>query len=139
MKDKEVITAVGVVIINKRNKVLIAKRPNDKAMPNKWEFPGGKLEASETLQECGVREIQEELSLDICIDDYLGFEDLCSDNKNFCLHIYTAHKLNEYQILVLNEHTNFAWVDFNDLSKFDLPAIDLPFISKLKKLLLLKL
>jgi len=135
MKDKELIVAVGIVIINKNNKVLIAKRPKGKAMADKWEFPGGKLEKNETLQECGVREIQEELSLDISIDNYLGFENLYGDDCDFCLHIYTAHKVNEDQILVLNEHSDHAWVAFDELPNFDLPAIDLPFISKLKKLL----
>jgi len=131
----EIIVAVGVVIINNEDKVLIAKRPPNKAMPNKWEFPGGKLEDNETLKQCGIREIKEELSLDIKIKDYLGFENLNMPDNNFCLHIYTAYKLDDKQLLKLNEHTDAKWVRLSELKKYDLPANDLPFISKLKKYL----
>ncbi len=131
MKNK-IITAVGVVIINRQNKVLIAKRPADKAMPNKWEFPGGKLEENETLEECGIREIKEELELDIAIKEYIGYEDLSMKDKHFCLHIYTAYKVSEHQELVLNEHTDAAWVDISELVEYDFPATDLSFIKKLK-------
>lgn len=131
MKNK-VIEAVGVVIINKDKKVLIAKRKPDKRMPNKWEFPGGKLEDNETLQECGIREIKEELELDICLDEYIGFEELEHDEEKFRLHIYTAHKIDESQVLKLNEHTDSVWTDTNDLTDYDFPAIDLPFVKKLE-------
>ncbi len=126
-----VIKAVGVVIFNKDKKVLIAKRNPDKPMPNKWEFPGGKLEEGETLEECGVREIKEELELDVAIDEYLGFEELRYKGKEFCLHIYKAHKIDETQSLKLNEHSDYAWVDVKDLKSYDFPAIDLAFIKKL--------
>ena len=133
MKDK-IIVAVNIVIIDKYKKVLIAKRPEGKAMPNKWEFPGGKLEDNETLQKCGVREIQEELELDVKIDKYLGFEDLSYKDKKFCLHFYTAYKVDEYQMLKLNVHTDYAWVNISDLAEYDLPAIDLPSIKRLESI-----
>ena len=135
MINKEIITAVGVVIINKDNKVLIAKRLPNKAMPNKWEFPGGKLEADETLQECGIREIKEELELDVSIEEYIGHEDLYSKESSFCLHIYTARIIDENQSLKLNEHTDSAWVYLSELAEYDFPAIDLPFVEKLRRLL----
>ncbi len=127
---KEVIEAVNVVIINRDKKVLIAKRKPDKPMPNKWEFPGGKLEENETLQECGVREIKEELDLDISIDEYLGFEDLSYKEQKFRLHFFTAHKIDENQILKLNEHTESEWIEVKDLHNYDLPAKELEIIKK---------
>ncbi|QSZ42608.1 NUDIX domain-containing protein [Sulfurimonas aquatica] len=135
-QPNKTIKAVGVIIINKDKKVLIAKRKPDKPMPNKWEFPGGKLEANETLKECGIREIKEELDLDILIDKYIGFEDLEYANKKFRLHIYTAHKVDEEQKLHLNEHTDSAWVNINELVNYDFPAIDLPFVKKIESMAL---
>lgn len=129
----EIITAVGVVIINSKKKILIAKRKPDKPMPNKWEFPGGKLEENETLEECGIREVKEELDLDIRIDSYLGFEDLKHKEQKFCLHIYTAHLINEIQMLKLNEHTDSAWIAMSELFDYDLPANKLKFIKKLQE------
>lgn len=132
---KKAIEAVNVVIINKDKKVLIAKRKPDKPMPNKWEFPGGKLEENETLRECGVREIKEELEIDVAIDEYVGYEDLEFDEKNFRLHIYTARKIDEKQELRLNEHTESAWVLIEELANYDFPAMDLPFMKKLENTL----
>ncbi len=129
---KEMIEAVNVVIINKDKKALIAKRKPDKPMPNKWEFPGGKLEKNETLQECGVREIKEELDLDIEIDSYLGVEKLTHDTKRYNLHFYTAHKIDETQELKLYEHTESAWIGMKDLNNYDLPAKELGTIQTLK-------
>ena len=135
MNDK-VITAVGVAIINKDKKVLIAKRKPGKPMPNKWEFPGGKLEENETLQECGVREIKEELSLDIKINEYLGFEDIHYKNKDFCLHLYSAELIDDKQPLILHEHTDAVWIDCNEFDRYDFPASKLVFMNELKKILL---
>ena len=132
---KRVIKAVGVVVVDKNKKILIAKRKPDKPMPNKWEFPGGKLEENETLQECGIREIQEELNLDIVIDEYLGYENLEYASKSFCLHIYTAYKIKEEQKLELNEHTDYAWVEFSELVNYDFPAINLACLRNLESLL----
>ena len=72
MKNKKII-AVNVAIINQQNKVLIAKRPADKPMPNKWEFPGGKIEHGETPEECLTRELKEEFDIDVTIGEgYFG-------------------------------------------------------------------
>jgi len=127
------IVAVGIAIIDKDNKVLIAKRLPDKPMPDKWEFPGGKLEVGESLQECGKREIKEELELDITIDNYIGFENIKYDQKDFCLHLYTAHLSDENQNLKLNVHSQVQWVDLEEFENYDFPAKTLPFIEDLKK------
>ncbi len=134
MEVKTVI-AVGVAIINKDKKVLIAKRKEDKPMPHKWEFPGGKLEVDETLQACGIREIKEELSLDIRINDYLGFEDIHYENRDFCLHLYSARLIDETQPFILHEHTDARWVDCKEFDRYDFPASKLAFTDALKKML----
>lgn len=131
--NNNIIVAAGVAIINKDGELLIAKRSPDKPMPNKWEFPGGKLEADETLEECAVREIKEELELDVQVDTYVGYEEILYKSKNFTLHLFTAHLNDESQALRLNEHTEARWVDFSDFDKYDLPANKLSFIKELKK------
>jgi len=133
--NNHTVVAVGVAIINKNGEVLIAKRTPDKPMPNIWEFPGGKLEVDETLEECGIREIKEELELDIAMDKYLGYEDLKYEGKDFCLHLYTAYLKDEVQELRLNEHTEAKWVAFADFNEYDFPASKLSFVKVLEKLL----
>jgi len=131
----DIVEAVGVAIINKEKQVLIAKRKEDKPMPNKWEFPGGKLEEDESLEECGVREIKEELDLDVVIDSYLGAEDIHYRNRDFRLHLYTAHLKDEEQNYVLHEHSEAVWVEFSEFGLYDFPAYKLSFIKPLLKIL----
>lgn len=133
--NAKVIVAVGAVIINKDLKMLIAKRPFDKPMPYKWEFPGGKLEEGESLQACCIREIKEELTVDIEVQEYLGYEDIEYKHTMFCLHLYTASLKDESQSIRLNEHDEVQWVGLEDFDRYDFPASKLPFIKQLKKVL----
>jgi 8-oxo-dGTP diphosphatase len=60
---------VTAAIIQKDGLVLVAQRKHSSWLePDKWEFPGGKLEAGESAEECVVREIREELGLDIEVE-----------------------------------------------------------------------
>ena len=58
---------VTAAIIRQDGKYLICQRAHDDSLPLMWEFPGGKLEPGETLEECIIRECQEELGVDIRI------------------------------------------------------------------------
>jgi len=131
----EPIHAVNVVIINKEAKLLIAKRAADKPMPNKWEFPGGKVEPGENLEACGIREIKEELDLDIIIDTYLGAEDIKYKDKDFCLHLFTAYLESETSTFKLHEHSQAVWVEYKDLKDYDLPIYELSLMQGLKKIM----
>ncbi|WP_163832601.1 Nudix family hydrolase [Spartinivicinus ruber] len=62
---KKSIQVAAAAIINASGEVLIAKRPDDKHQGGKWEFPGGKVELGETIQDALIRELQEELSIQI--------------------------------------------------------------------------
>ena len=57
------VSAIALVDID--NKVLIAQRPKNKFMESFWEFPGGKIEKNESPNECIIREVREELGVDI--------------------------------------------------------------------------
>ena len=63
---------VGTAIItDAEGRVLIGQRPEGKALPGLWEFPGGKQEDGETVEQCIVREIKEELDVDCLVGDFL--------------------------------------------------------------------
>lgn len=63
---------VGVAVIsNQQGKILIDRRKTEGEMGGLWEFPGGKIEAGETVEECIKREIKEELDLEIIVGDRL--------------------------------------------------------------------
>jgi 8-oxo-dGTP diphosphatase len=63
---------IGVAVIsNELGEILIDKRKMSGAMGGLWEFPGGKIEAGETIVDCIVREIREELAIDISVHEHL--------------------------------------------------------------------
>ena len=73
---KKLIKVVGAIIENENNEILCALRSPKMALPNLWEFPGGKIEVSETLKEAIEREIKEELACDV------EFIDIFNDNTH---------------------------------------------------------
>ncbi len=73
---------IAAAIIEKDGKVLIAKRAKKDALCGTWEFPGGKLEEGETLEECLKRELYEELGIHAEIGDYFCTSTFCSSSCN---------------------------------------------------------
>ncbi|EAX47152.1 NUDIX hydrolase [Thermosinus carboxydivorans Nor1] len=63
---------VTAAIIINDGKVLIAQRAENQKLAGKWEFPGGKIESGETPEECLIREINEELGINIEVNDFFG-------------------------------------------------------------------
>lgn len=72
------------IMYNEHNQILLGKRHSNGPYPNIWEFPGGKLEKGETLEECLKREWLEELNLNIVIDTKLVSLVSDIDNKITC-------------------------------------------------------
>ena len=61
---KQISVSAGI-LINNDNQILLSQRTADKSFPGQWEFPGGKIESSETAHEALIRELKEELGIDI--------------------------------------------------------------------------
>lgn len=61
----------GLIWNEQRDQLLIAKRPDDKLLGGLWEFPGGKVEDGETMEECLARELQEELGITVAVDAFM--------------------------------------------------------------------
>ena len=78
------------LITNEDNEILITQRPMDVHLGGLWEFPGGKVEQGETIYQALVREIKEELTIDILSAE--PFRVVCHDysDKSVCLHVWNA-------------------------------------------------
>ena len=63
---------VTAAIIKRGGKILIAKRSSTSSLPNKWEFPGGKIEVGETPEECLARELYEEFNIIVTVGDFIA-------------------------------------------------------------------
>ena len=108
---------VVAAIIKKDNLYLVTQRNRDKHMGLKWEFPGGKVEANETLQEALTREIYEELNIDINVYEKLAEESYKDSEINIVLHYFLCSIKDG--VINLNEHEAMEWVDKTDFDKYD--------------------
>ena len=118
---------VTCAIIEQADKVLCAQRSEQMNHPLKWEFPGGKQEAGETLETCLVREIQEELGLVIVIREKLPASRHQYHNaKEICLHPFIC-TVQTGEIL-LKEHKQIAWLKPHELQALDWAEADIPIL-----------
>lgn len=115
------------VIFNEKNEVLIGQRPEGKDLALLWEFPGGKLEENESIEECIKREIKEELDVEIKVEEFL----LEVNKGKFSLQVYKG-KIVDLENLKANVHSNLKWVLIKDLRKYQYPRADVDIIDYLE-------
>jgi 8-oxo-dGTP diphosphatase len=136
---KPIILVVAAALIDPDGRVLIAKRPPDKAMAGLWEFPGGKIETGETPEQGLIRELAEELAITV--------KEPCLAPFTFASHAYDRFHLLMPLFLcrrwegtpVPREHVSIKWVRPRDLiadpASYPMPAADLPLLPMLRDLL----
>ena len=108
---------VVAAIIKKDNLYLVTQRNRNKHMGLKWEFPGGKVEANETLKEALTREIYEELNININVYEKLAEESYKDSEINIVLHYFLCSIKDG--VINLNEHEAMEWTDKTDFDKYD--------------------
>ena len=126
MKKIEVVAAV---IVNEKNEIFCARRKNDGPLALKWEFPGGKIEKGESLTEALVREIEEEFSTKIKVNDFIMTVKHQYETFHITMHAFFATVINGD--LVLNEHTDFKWLKNEELFSLDWAEADIPIVKAL--------
>jgi 8-oxo-dGTP diphosphatase len=125
MKQIEVVAA----IIRKGNKIFATQRGYGD-FKDWWEFPGGKMEAGETPEEALKREIREELSTDISVDEFLCTVEHDYPAFHLTMHCYLCSLLSE--ALHLNEHEAAKWLSNEELDSVKWLPADLKVIEELK-------
>ncbi|SHN26138.1 8-oxo-dGTP diphosphatase [Cyclobacterium lianum] len=117
------------VIRNSQNLILAVQRSEEMRMPLKWEFPGGKLEAGETEEQALIREIQEELALDILPQGRMNPVYHHYGAFSICLVPYWVRIVKEE--IQLKEHIGYRWMHPNDLTELDWAGADLPVVQQI--------
>ena len=124
------INVVAAVIKDENGKILITQRNLKKAQGGLWEFPGGKIEPNETKENAIVREIKEELDIDIQVESYLSEKVFNYPEKDINLIALECKKINGN--IKLLEHEDYRWVDNSELSNFEFAPADIFIVEKLK-------
>ena len=115
---------VAAAIITKDNKYFIAKRNKNKHLGGFYEFPGGKQDVNETLQQTVIREIKEELNIDIndkCIAP-LSFSEFDYKEFQLLLLLYICRRWEGEPKSM--ENNELKWVEPNMLRKYKMPPAD---------------
>jgi 8-oxo-dGTP diphosphatase len=119
---------VTCAIIEANNKTLVVQRSEEMKLPEKWEFPGGKIEPGETEEECLIREIKEELNINIDVIQRLKPSTFHYPNQSIQLIPFIAN-YSEGE-LKLAEHKNFKWLSKEDLLHLDWAEADIPIVKE---------
>ena len=128
----KMILVSAVALIDRDGRVLLAQRPEGKSMASLWEFPGGKVEKGETPEDALVRELHEELGIetwDSCLAP-LTFASHKYEDFHLLMPLYACRKWSG--IVQPKEGQTLKWVAARDLSKYPMPAADLPLIPILR-------
>jgi len=119
---------VACAIIELEGLVLAAQRSATMTLPLKWEFPGGKIEAGETAEECLIRELREELGVSVFIGSALSPATHCYSDFTVTLYPFTCRLTGG--TVTMYEHHALKWVEPQQMSGLDWAAADLPVIRE---------
>lgn len=122
---------IGVAIIrDDRDLILIDRRLAKGLLGGFWEFPGGKIEGNETVQECIKREILEEIGIEIAVDSHLITIDHTYSHFRVNLQVYNCRYLSGQARAI--ECEEIRWVTIEELDNYTFPAANQEIIRALK-------
>ena len=134
METKLVLVA-ACALIDADGRVLLAQRPPGKPMAGLWEFPGGKVERGERPEETLIRELREELGIDVrepCLAP-LTFASHAYPDFHLLMPLYVCRRWEG--TVTPREGQQLAWVRPNKLRDYEMPPADVPLVSHLTALL----
>ncbi len=117
------ISVTCAIIRNEDDEILVVQRGKDMDHPLKWEFPGGKIKKGESDEECIIREIKEELAMDIVICNRIKETEFDYGHKQIRLIPFICDTLDELPFLT--EHVAYKWIDPGKLRNTDFAGADI--------------
>ncbi|MBT3370348.1 MAG: (deoxy)nucleoside triphosphate pyrophosphohydrolase [Rhodospirillaceae bacterium] len=135
MPNSDMLLVAAAALVDIDGRVLVQQRPEGKSMAGLWEFPGGKVEGNETLEQCLIRELKEELDIDV---------------TQACLAPFTfaSHAYEDFQLLMPlfvcrvwqgnlrpREGQAVKWLHPMRMGDLPMPPADRPLVAMLRDLL----
>ena len=128
-KQSEQVRAVAAIIHDDEGRIFATQRGYGE-WKDWWEFPGGKMEAGETPEEALVREIREELSTEISVDEFLCTVDYDYPQFHLTMHCYLCSLMTDS--LHLNEHEAAKWLSKDELGNVKWLPADVKVVEVIK-------
>ncbi len=130
-----ILLVAAVALVDADGRVLIAKRPEGKTLAGLWEFPGGKVESHERPESALIRELKEELAIDVteaCLAP-LTFASHTYEDFHLLMPLYVCRRWKG--LVTAAEGQELKWVSPVKLRDYPMPPADLPLIPHLIDLL----
>lgn len=122
----------AAALVDADGRVLICQRPAGKALPGLWEFPGGKVEPGESPEQCLIRELAEELGIEVaqaCLAPFV-FASHAYDSFHLVMPLYLCRRWSG--VVRPLEHEAIAWVKPVQMSDYPMPPADAPLVAWLR-------
>jgi 8-oxo-dGTP diphosphatase len=135
MPQLKLVLVAACALIDPDGRVLIAQRPPGKSMAGLWEFPGGKVEEGESPEAALIRELREELGIDVqaaCLAPFT-FASHTYPNFHLLMPVYVCRRWDGIPQAI--EAQAIKWVRPRDLPEFPMPPADAPLTAMLRDLL----
>ncbi len=135
MSQNPILLVAACALVDVDGRVLICKRPQGKALAGLWEFPGGKLESGETPEACLIRELHEELGIEVntaCLAPFV-FASHGYESFHLLMPLYLCRRWDG--VVTPREHEAIEWVKPSRLGDYPMPPADAPLVAWLRDLL----
>ena len=125
------IIKVVAAILQKEDKILIARKKEGKPLAGYFEFPGGKIEKGETPEESLARELMEEMNIKIDVKEDVGESIYDYGNGKVISLLGYISEIIDGEIK-LSDHDRYEWVTLEEINNYKIAPADIPLIDKLR-------
>ncbi len=134
--QQKLLLVSAAALIDTQGRILLTQRPEGKSMAGLWEFPGGKIDTGETPEQALIRELYEELQIEIAAEDLeiLTFASHRYEKFHLLMPVFAVRHW-QGDIQLKEGQGGMAWVAAKDLTDYPMPPADIPLIPILQKLI----
>lgn len=125
--NEESLIHVSAGVIRNKDRILICQRPEGKSCALLWEFPGGKQEPNESMEQCLQRELSEEL--DIVVQNIQPLTKITRKDAGLCIHFFTCDLDGKQP--VKKEHHQILWVKPEELDGYSFCPSDAAMLAQI--------
>ncbi|GAK41836.1 (deoxy)nucleoside triphosphate pyrophosphohydrolase [Paenibacillus urinalis] len=123
------IEVAAAIIEDTDGRILIARRREGKSQAGLWEFPGGKIEAGESPEDCLRRELLEEMNIEIEPYAFFAVNEHAYDTVTIRLVAYKANMRGG--TIELSDHDEYRWIQVGEMAGYSFAPADIPFVEQL--------